>query len=412
MSNKRDKGHDINFYRGNLSEEEYSDGNIVKELKDTYDYADFKFNKKNKMNDNYEQPQVNSELFDAQKQAQDRIVDQSMDEDYLYDKDPKIASGERKPLKPKSGNSNNNNNGKMRTKPKKNKKNKRKSKKIIIRVIIVLLLLLLVLFGYLLFIKNTAGPVNLIVIGVDQREGQPETEIRADAIMSVNASTKSNEILMASIPRDTYTYIPCEGNSDKITHSYIYGATNWPNKGGGIACTVQSSAALLDINVDKYVKVNFANMIGIINAIGGIDLKATSTFCEQDSHGKADSYCFKEGQQYHMDGEMALAYSRHRKTDDDIQRGLRQQEVFKAMFAEVKKTQFWEWPGMFIKISQMIQTNLSHKEMLQIAIIYATDGKMENYKFEWGGAYYNGVSYVELDPASVKAFTSKVNALR
>ena len=416
MSDKKDKGHDIDFFRGNLSEDDYTtpktDG-----MEDSYTYSDFKFDKKEKpvqpvkqdFNDGYNNEYINEELRRAQ---MEREMARNNAPQQEVPTDPKIASGERKPLKPQKSNDDFNYEDVPKKKRKDKKRKKRfKGKKIIIGILLFILALLIALFSYLLFIKSTAGPVNFIVIGVDQRKGQADTEIRADALMSVNASTKSNEIVMASIPRDTYTYIPCEEQNDKITHAYVYGAQNWADKGGGVACTVQASAGTLDISVDKYVKLNFDNMVGIIDAIGGIDLKATATFSEQNSKGKKNVYSYVKGKTYHMDGEMALAYSRHRKSDDDIQRGLRQQEVFKAMFAKVKNAKFWQWPGMYTKITGMIDTNLNHKEMLQIAIIYATKGDMKTYKFDWNGAYYGGVAYVELEPTSVKKFTDKVNSL-
>ena len=447
MSKER-KGHDIDFFRGNVADEN-SDDVKVTNLEDSYTYSDFKFNKnKQPINPAINDQPINAVYNKPLREQPTRVVqpdaikvreiepDETMmnqfKEEEYYTEQP--SQSKRKPLKPQptedimavssanyaNDNFNNNvpptsNDGiKKKEKKKKEKKPKKKrgAKKIIIGLLLFLLLLIAALFAALFVIKNTAPTVNFMIIGVDQRQGQSETEIRADALINVNASTKSNRILMASIPRDTYTFLPCTEQKDKITHAYVFGAMYWEDKGGGPACTVQSASQLLDTKMTKYVKVNFDNTVGIIDAIGGVNIKATATFCEQDSKGKKDAFCFEEGKKYEMNGEMALAYSRHRKSDNDIARGLRQQEVFKAMFSEIKGANIWEWPGIYTKLSSMAQTNLSQIEMLQVMIIYATKGETENFEFEWGGVMYNGVSYVELNQNSLEEYIAKIRELK
>lgn len=288
---------------------------------------------------------------------------------------------------------------------------KPKLKKIIFRLLLIIVLLILIMAGYLFYLKNTSGALSFVIIGLDQREGQSDKEIRADAIMEVTASMKKDEVIMASIPRDTYTYLPCTQQKDKITHAYIYGAINWEDKGGGVACTVESVSTLTGLETDKYMKINFADTVDIVNTIGGIDLTSTATFSEQNSKGEKNVYSFEKGKKYHMDGEHALAYARHRKTDNDIERGLRQQEVFRSMFAAIKKKGFWEWPGLFIKLSSMIDTNLSMSELINVGYSFIYDEDIEQYKFEWAGVYYNGVSYVELSSLSIDRYRTKVAEL-
>ena len=416
--NNKDKGHDIDFFRGNVQKDK-----VNKSMKNTIDesYADlaFKFNNKkvtdvpkNNSREMLEEPLKYSE-------PSSRVMDDNELMNHNNSRRPIVEDqavennmpSNRKPLKPERHDYDD----RIPPKPPKNKRREKKGKgkKIIIGLLLILLLLLIALFGSLLAIRNFAGPVHFMVIGLDQRPGQPDTEIRADALMNVNVGSKSNEILMASVPRDTYTYLPCIEQEDKITHAFIFGATKWNEKTGGVDCTLQASSNLLDINMDKYVRLNFDGMMDIIDAIGGVNIKSTGTFCEQDSRGRRGEHqlCFEEGKTYHMDGEMALAYSRHRKTDNDIARGLRQQEVFRAMISKVRTASLWQWPGLYTRVSTMVDTNLSHIEMLQIAMVYATDGKVTNFEFDWNGVYYGGVSYVELDKTSIKEYKKKVTAL-
>lgn len=436
MGNNR-KPHDIDFFRGNNEKNDNDNYN------EDYTYSDFKFNKKtrkqtpdpsnykninqNKYN-HLDKGNSNSRFNDNDVVLKKPLSDIEIDDIHKKSyNDENIASGKRKPLKQKNYNfmddeiNNDSSNNRLgfkkknnKTKGKKNRNNNKKTNKknIFLIAFIVIFSLLSIFAAYLFFFKNTSSAINVVVIGVDQRNGQSNEEIRADAIMSFSSSLKDNKMLIASIPRDTYAYIPCEESYDKITHAYIFGAINWDEKNGGNKCTTQAVSQLFNIGTEKFVKVNFNNMIGIIDAIGGIDLKSTATFCEQDSKGKKNVHCFSEGKTYHMNGEQALAYSRHRKSDNDIERGLRQQEVFKAMFSRVKNANILQWPGIYTKVSSMIETNLSQKELLQIALVYAGDAKMKNFKLGWTPFYSYGVAYVQLDEADVKTLSKKINNLR
>lgn len=435
----RDNKHDIDFFKGNKPK----DDSQVKSKdieSNTYKYDDFKFNNKKKTVVNpslnlddesplfqrdkkeeeirlaqYRRMKREKELEEAkkndkrlQKQEQDRLKEQARLEQ--LNKNPRVASGERKPLKPVRANNDNPVNNNKR--PRKQRKGNFKKKVLITKIVLIIIFILLLAFGSLYALTKFSPTTNFVMIGTDQREGQAESEVRADALMNVTVSSRDNKMLLASIPRDTLTTIPCENNEkDKITHAYSYGGANW-GEGGGIKCTVEAVNNLVEVKSEKYVKLNFENTIDIINDMGGIDLKATASFCEQDSKGRKDKTnrkCFEKGQTYHMDGEQALAYARHRKSDNDIERGLRQQEVFKAMFSKAKKLNIFQLFNFAKKMNDLLDNNLNFIQKAQIILIYATNGDIDNYKFDWSGIYYNGVSYVELDLASLNRYIKTIH---
>lgn len=435
--------HDIDFFKGNKPKDETE----VKSSgidSNTYKYDDFKFNK-SKNNNVKQEPNLSDasplftrdkkeeelrlaqyrrmkrekELEDAkkydkslQKQEQEKLKEQARLEQ--LNKNPRIASGERKPLKPVRSNVNNPVNNKIK-KPKKKRNGNSKRRVLVTKIVLIIIFILLIAFGSLYALAKFSPTTNFVVIGTDQRKGQAESEVRADAIMNVTVSSRDNKILLASIPRDTLTAIPCENNEkDKITHAYSFGGVNW-GEGGGIKCTVASVTKMVDVKSENYVKLNFEDTIDIINDMGGIDLKATATFCEQDSKGrkdKAHKKCFEKGQTYHMDGEQALAYARHRKSDNDIERGLRQQEVFKAMFSKAKKLNIFQLFNFAMKMNNLLDNNLSLIQKAQIGLVYASNGDIDNYKFDWEGVYYNGVSYVELNLASLNRYIKTIHDMK
>lgn len=455
--------HDIDFFRGNKKDSENINPEENKDLNNvdskSYHYEDFKFKKKmqedpfkNKLNSqansSYNRPEVDMDntifqrdekeeelrLAQYRRMKREKELELARQNDALLqqeekmkakerirveklNKNPRIASGERLPLKPARGNFNSDNNHKksIPKMPKVKKNNKSRNIKVAIKIILIIILLLVIVLGAIFGITKLSPATNFVIIGTDQREGEKESEVRADAIMNVTVSSKDNKMLLASIPRDTFAKIPCEkeGVSDKITHAYAFGGVNWGD-GGGIKCTVEAVNELIDTNSDKYVKINFEDTIDVINSLHGITLKASATFCEQDSKGKKDKEhrkCFKKGQTYEMDGEQALAYARHRKSDDDIQRGLRQQEVFKAMFSKAKKLNIFQLINFAGKMNHLLNNNLTFIEKAQIALIYATNGDIDNYKFDWEGYYYNGVSYVKLDVSSLNRYKESIKEL-
>ena len=68
-------------------------------------------------------------------------------------------------------------------------------------------------------------PFNVLVLGSDARPHQPLKGSRSDGMILVKVTPLLAKIRMVSIPRDTYTEIPCEkgGKVDKITHSFAFG---------------------------------------------------------------------------------------------------------------------------------------------------------------------------------------------
>jgi anionic cell wall polymer biosynthesis LytR-Cps2A-Psr (LCP) family protein len=67
--------------------------------------------------------------------------------------------------------------------------------------------------------------------------------------------------------RDYYVHIEGTGMYDKLTHTGIY----------GMDCTLDAVEDLLDIDINYYVKVNFTSVIGIVDALGGIDVYSDYT---------------------------------------------------------------------------------------------------------------------------------------
>lgn len=174
---------------------------------------------------------------------------------------------------------------------------------------------------------SVTEPFTVLIMGVDSTlQNVKNGAANGDALLLVTFNPKTLNATVLSIPRDTYVPIMCFKNQirNKITHSAWYGES----------CVERTIENFTGINIDYYVTINFKGVVGLVDAIGGIDIDVPFSFCEQDSNRLwgENEICLDKGYQ-HLNGEQALAFARHRKTlkTGDIQRGLDQQIVIEGI---------------------------------------------------------------------------------
>ena len=106
----------------------------------------------------------------------------------------------------------------------------------------------------------------------------------------------------------------------------------------------------LDMNIEKYVTVNFNALVDVIDAVGGLDIEMTeeevvhmNNYCVETSKVTGKSYTKIEPEvagTYHLNGVQAVSYSRIRYTaGGDFERASRQRHVFgESLFFPSKNT--------------------------------------------------------------------------
>lgn len=181
--------------------------------------------------------------------------------------------------------------------------------------------------------KNLTEPFTILLMGVDATgDGlSSATSFNGDTLMLISFNPKTLSTVIFSIPRDTYVPISCMNNNEAKINSSSY---------GGTSCVVNTIQNLTGINIDYYVKINFNGVVKLVDDLGSIKVDVPISFCEQDSkRRKKDQYkiCLEKGVQT-LNGEQALALSRHRKTLPlgDFQRVQHQQLVVEAMANALK----------------------------------------------------------------------------
>lgn len=220
--------------------------------------------------------------------------------------------------------------------------------------------------------KNLDEPFTILLMGVDsENEEIKGSSFNGDSLVLITFNPKTLNATMLSIPRDTYTPITCFAGQkkNKITHAAWYGES----------CMMSTIENMFDIDIDYYVKINFAGVVKIVDTLGGIDVDVPYSFCEQNSKrefGNSTVYV-REGLQT-LNGEQALALARNRHpwteycswewtnyNSNDFVRGQNQQLVIQGMLNKIKNINsvdtFYE---MLNNISNSMETNMTTENIL------------------------------------------------
>ena len=207
--------------------------------------------------------------------------------------------------------------------------------------------------------------LNFLLIG-----GEKNQKL-ADVIMLVSLNRDNKQIILTSIMRDSYTYIPIK-NSDtygKINSAYYYGGSQLLKE------TVERN---FKIAVDYYVYVNYDMFMDIINTMGGIELdvqeyEARAVETDQLFRDLARKYDMEiecpYGEQVTLNGLQALTFCRirHCDVDADISRTRRQRQFISAMIGKTKGISVDQIDTIMDQFSAYIRTDCSKKELTSLA---------------------------------------------
>lgn len=206
------------------------------------------------------------------------------------------------------------------------------------------------------------GVFNICVTGIDTY-GPVSTRSRSDVNMVMTVNMNTHKILMTGIPRDYYVKLASKGQYDKLTHSGIYGVNE----------TVNTISNLLDTKLDYYVRINFSSLVNVVDVIGGIDVYSDKTFVPHTNR----SLTIQEGVN-HMDGAMALAFSRERYAyaSGDRHRIQNQQDVMMAIINKLLTPSIISnYKEVLEKVEGTFETNMSSDDIITLIKMQLSDLK-------------------------------------
>ena len=174
--------------------------------------------------------------------------------------------------------------------------------------------------------KITKESFVVYLSGVDNR-GELTENARSDVNILAVVNPETKQVALINTPRDYYVDLAGTDSKDKLTHAGLY----------GVETSMATLGNLYGVNVEHYIRINFAGFISIIDAIGGVDVYSDQAFTSVGSPGYYDPTTFVEGWN-HLDGKAALAFARERHAfaSGDIQRGINQMKVIDAMLNKIK----------------------------------------------------------------------------
>ncbi len=256
-------------------------------------------------------------------------------------------------------------------------------------------------FGYVYFklnkmyvkdeaVKNTEeqgtmveGITNILLVGTDGK--YIEKWNRSDSMMVVTIDSKNKDIRISSIARDTYVDIPGY-STEKLTHAYAY---------EGIDLLREVFKVNFNLDIDKYIAVNFVSFMDIMDELGGVevnveekDIKEINKYIDacygyyKNKDEKDKEYITKSGVQ-RLNGYQALAFSRIRYTDSAFARDNRHREVAESVYKEFAQKGVETYKKCADIILNNTKTNISPIEMMNLAytVLKINDKDIEQFQF-------------------------------
>ena len=276
-------------------------------------------------------------------------------------------------------------------------------KKIVLILIGIILLIGLSGFGYVysklnkMYVKDEVvkdienteeativdGITNILLVGTDGE--YVEKGNRSDSVMLVTIDSKNKDIKLSSIARDTYVDIPGY-SKEKLTHAYAY---------EGIDLLKEVFKENFDLDIDKYIAVNFVSFMDIMDELGGVevnveekDIKEINKYID-DCYGyyknkdEKEKEYIKEAGVQRLNGYQALAFSRIRYTDSAFARDNRHREVAQSVYKEFAQKGVDTYKRCADIVLNNTKTNISPMEMMNLAytVLKINDKDIEQFQF-------------------------------
>lgn len=209
--------------------------------------------------------------------------------------------------------------------------------------------------------ENIDGPINVLLLGMDQRAGNSSEPIRTDTMIIVHIPEQHDQVYMISLPRDAEVDIPdfpesnFKGWRTKINAAFAFGnlKDNKPDlspegrrRGVKLAAQTVNNLVPGGLKLNAIAIINFEGFRRVLDVIGGVymcvDERTTSVHF--DKHGKYHTMIDNESQRKvyekgcrEMAGYEALDFARQRYdvTGGDYGRQKHQQQLLMAIFKKL-----------------------------------------------------------------------------
>lgn len=203
----------------------------------------------------------------------------------------------------------------------------------------MLVFVMFISFIYLLVPFRT----NLLVLGID-RVPDGSALGRSDTNILVTVKPLAAYIGLLSIPRDLWVTIPGVGEN-RINTAHFFAEGQLP--GSGPAAALETIQHNFGVPVKYYLRVKFDGIVGIVDALGGIDIELDSPMAGLPAGD------------HHLSGEQALVFVRDRQGSDDFFRMQQAQFFIAQLIEQIIKPGSWpRIPAVMVALNDSVDTNL------------------------------------------------------
>ncbi len=196
-------------------------------------------------------------------------------------------------------------------------------------------------------------PLHFLILGIDHGQGRPEEgNQRSDVMMVIRFNERNGRIVIISIPRDSYVYVPGYGRH-KINETYQL---------GGAELAVRTVEEAIGLPIDGYVALDFDGFVRLVDKFGGVEVNLERALKDP----KLGS--IPEGKQV-LDGAKALMLARSRNYPrGDLARIEQQQRLMIAILNKGKELAGTPGAAWFLAAAlEEVETDLDLEKLLILA---------------------------------------------
>lgn len=249
--------------------------------------------------------------------------------------------------------------------------------------------------------QKNSDVVNVLLVGSDSRD--PNAELgRSDSMILVSYNKAENKATALSFLRDTLVEIDGYGQS-KLGHTFAY---------GGVGLTINTLNKQFDLDIQDYIIVNFENLVGIIDELGGIQVKLTE---EEAEYYRQTGMPDIQAGTVTLTGSQALAHARNRSLDNDFGRTRRQRDVLYGIYNKVMEKKD---PSTLLSLINycmtQVSTNMSVTEIYGMAtdVLNADHLTTQTAAIPKDGTYefgtYDSMSVLDIDLEANKEYIQEL----
>lgn len=243
--------------------------------------------------------------------------------------------------------------------------------------------------------KKNPDIENILILGTDSRDVTVERG-RSDAMIVLSYNKKTGEIKMVSILRDSL--VPIEGHRwNRINAAYSF---------DGVGLAVNTVNQLFDLDIQRFVVVDFNGVTDFIDKAGGLTISLTQKEADYMTKYSGGKQQFQAGPTQ-LNGDRALVYMRIRKIDSDFKRTERQRKVIEALATKIiREKSISEIYDLTDFAFSLVKTNISLTELTSVIASVATqamsnglDMSSQHVPYSDSFTYkrYNGMAIISFD---------------